>query len=41
MLDICSVRKTFHPGTPNEVRALQGVDLTIEEGSFTIIMVGK
>ena len=38
MLDIRNVRKTFHPGTPNEVRALQGVNLTIEEGSFTIII---
>ena len=26
MLEIRNVRKTFHPGTPNEVRALQGVD---------------
>jgi len=38
MLEIRNVRKTFHPGTPNEVRALQGVNLTIEEGSFTIII---
>jgi putative tryptophan/tyrosine transport system ATP-binding protein len=38
MLEIRNVRKTFHAGTPNEVRALQGVDLTIEEGSFTIII---
>src|SRR3954471_20954812 len=38
MLDIERVRKTFHANTPNEVRALQGVDLTVEEGSFTIII---
>lgn len=38
MLEIQSVRKTFHPGTPNEVRALQGVDLTLEEGSFTAVI---
>src|SRR5947207_15813074 len=38
MLDVREVRKTFHPGTPNEVRALQGVNLAIEEGSFTIII---
>src|SRR3954466_6478790 len=38
MLDIQGVRKTFHPNTPNEVRALQGVDLRVEEGSFTIII---
>src|SRR5919109_4423582 len=38
MLEINSIRKTFYPGTPNEVRALQGVDLTINEGSFVIVI---
>jgi putative ABC transport system ATP-binding protein len=38
MLEIQNVRKTFNPGTVNEVRALQGVLLTIEPGSFTIII---
>src|SRR5690242_16874831 len=38
MLEIDGVHKTFHAGTPNEVRALQGVDLTIEEGSFVIVI---
>ncbi|MBS0203843.1 MAG: ATP-binding cassette domain-containing protein [Planctomycetes bacterium] len=38
MLDIEQIRKTFHPGTPNEVRALQGVDLKIDEGSFVIVI---
>src|SRR4051812_25084013 len=38
MLEIRQVYKTFHTGTPNEVRAMQGVDLTIEDGSFTIII---
>src|SRR5437762_11882673 len=38
MLEIRSISKTFHAGTPNEVRALQGVDLTITEGSFVIII---
>jgi putative tryptophan/tyrosine transport system ATP-binding protein len=38
MLEIRDVRKTFHRGTPNEVRALQGVDLTLEEGSFVIVI---
>ena len=38
MLEIRDVWKTFHEGTPNEVRALQGVDLTVEDGSFTIII---
>ena len=38
MLEIRNVWKTFHRGSPNEVRALQGVDLTVEDGSFTIII---
>lgn len=38
MLEISRIRKTFNPGTVNEVRALQGVDLTIEEGSFVIVL---
>lgn len=38
MLAISGIRKTFNPGTVNEVRALQGVDLTIEEGSFVVVL---
>lgn len=38
MLEIQNIRKTFHAGTPNEVRALQGVDLKIESGSFVIVI---
>src|SRR5258707_10524668 len=38
MLEITGAYKTFNAGTPNEVRALQGVDLTLESGSFTIII---
>jgi putative ABC transport system ATP-binding protein len=38
MLDIDNIRKTFYAGTPNEVRALQGVDLKIEDGSFVIVI---
>jgi putative ABC transport system ATP-binding protein len=38
MLVISGIRKTFNPGTVNEVRALQGVDLTIEEGSFVVVL---
>jgi putative tryptophan/tyrosine transport system ATP-binding protein len=38
VLEISNAHKTFHPGTPNEVRALQGVDLTLEDGSFTIVI---
>ena len=33
-----AVRKVFNPGTPNEVRALQGVDLTLDDGSFVAII---
>ena len=38
MLEIQGIRKTFNAGTVNEVRALQGVDITIEEGSFVIVL---
>ena len=38
MLALSGIRKTFHPGTVNEVRALQGVDLTIESGSFVVVL---
>lgn len=38
MLQISGIHKTFNPDTVNEVRALQGVDLTIEEGSFVIVL---
>lgn len=38
MLEIRNLAKTFFPGTPNEVRALDGVSLTIAEGCFTAII---
>ena len=38
MLETQSIRKTFNPGTPNEVRALQGVDLKIEDGEFVSVI---
>ncbi len=38
MLDVQEIRKTFNAGTPNEVRSLQGVTLTLEEASFVIII---
>jgi putative ABC transport system ATP-binding protein len=38
MLTIHGARKTFNAGTPNEVRALQGVDLALDEGSFVIVI---
>jgi putative ABC transport system ATP-binding protein len=38
MLEVRAARKTFNAGTPNEVRSLQGVDLTLDPGSFMIII---
>jgi len=38
MLEISGIRKTFNPGTVNEVRALQGVDINIDDGSFVIVL---
>ena len=37
MLETKRILKTFNAG-PNEVRSLQGVDLTIEDGSFVIVI---
>ena len=41
MLDVRRIVKTFNAQTPNEVRALQGVNLSIEEGSFVIVIGGN
>jgi putative ABC transport system ATP-binding protein len=38
LLEIQSITKTFHPATPNEVRALRGVSLAVEEGSFVVVI---
>lgn len=38
MIRLRQLEKTFFPGTPNEVRALQGVDLEIPEACFTAII---
>jgi putative tryptophan/tyrosine transport system ATP-binding protein len=38
ILRISGLRKVFNPGTPNEVRALQGVDLAINRGSFVVVI---
>ena len=38
MLELRGVRKVFNRRTPNEVRALEGVDLTLDDGSFVIII---
>src|SRR5436305_343658 len=39
MLEIRTVSKTFNPGTPNELHALQAVNLTVNDGSF-VVMIG-
>jgi putative ABC transport system ATP-binding protein len=38
MLEVLGARKTFNADTPNAVRALQGVDLDVAEGSFVIVI---
>ncbi|MFC1732403.1 ABC transporter ATP-binding protein [candidate division KSB1 bacterium] len=38
MLKIENISKTFKPGTVNEVMALQGVTIEIEEGSFVCVL---
>ena len=38
MLEISEIHKTFHPGSPNEVRALQGVSLHLKPQTFAIII---
>lgn len=38
MLEISDIRKTFHPSTPNEVRALRSVTLHLESQTFAIII---
>ena len=38
MLEIGNVSKTFHPHTPNEVRALRNVSLSIRAGSFVVVV---
>lgn len=38
MLEIEDIHKSFNEGTAHEVRALQGVSATIDEGSFTVVI---
>ena len=38
MLEINGIRKTFNPGTPNEVYALKNVVLSIAPGDFVIVI---
>ena len=39
MLKITNLRKTFNPGTVNEKVALEGLNLTIEDGEFVTAQV--
>jgi putative ABC transport system ATP-binding protein len=38
VLEVRGVSKTFFPGTPDEVRALRGLDLTVEPGTFVVVI---
>ena len=38
LLEVDQVMKTFNEGTPNEVRALRGVSLDVEDGSFVVVI---
>ncbi len=41
MLKITNVHKTFNPGTINEKKALNGVDLILNEGDFVTVIGGN
>lgn len=41
MLEIKNVSKTFNPGTVNEKTALNGVNLTLEDGDFVTVIGGN
>ena len=41
MLDIIDVRKTFNPGTINEKKALNGINLHLDEGDFVTVIGGN
>ncbi|WP_312938612.1 ABC transporter ATP-binding protein [Oscillibacter sp.] len=41
MLDINCISKTFNPGTINEKKALQGLDLHLGEGDFVTVIGGN
>ena len=41
MLEIKNVYKTFNPGTINEKKALNGVDLTLNDGDFVTVIGGN
>jgi len=41
MLDVTNLYKTFNPGTVNEKRALNGVNLTLADGDFVTVIGGN
>lgn len=41
MLEIKNVYKTFNPGTINEKKALNGIDLVLNEGDFVTVIGGN
>ena len=41
MLEVNQVYKTFNPGTVNEKRALNGVNLTLKDGDFVTVIGGN
>ena len=41
MLDINHISKTFNPGTINEKKALQGLELHLKEGDFVTVIGGN
>ena len=38
MLELREVRKTFYPGTPNEKKALNGIELHLDAGEFVTVI---
>ncbi len=41
MLDIVNVHKTFNPGTINEKKALNGINLRLDDGDFVTVIGGN
>ena len=41
MLDIKNVKKTFNKGTINEKKALNGINLHLDEGDFVTVIGGN
>ena len=41
MLTMSHVSKTFYPGSPNQVNALQDVNLTVRQGDFITLVGGN